>query len=167
MTTSGFPQGDLPTAPLDLTRRDRILVRYWCDLFQVCILLFLFGVYMLAPQASGAKMAINPVPAIVALFIAATILRLFLNFRQIGFQHIQYLWIVIDFACLYALLVAYHIQYETGAGAILGRTEKADQTIAHALKSDDAAKRDEGYEQAIFDRGGSPFVPHERAQKPI
>lgn len=73
--------------------------------------LFIGGVYLLSPKAPDAAIGFRPVPWVVGLFLALSLLRLRLAWRAPLSGLAQTAFILTDVGLLYALIWSFHIQY--------------------------------------------------------
>jgi adenylate cyclase len=73
---------------------------------------FLGVLYLVSPKALDAMSEFRPVPLIVALFLAASLIRLRLAYRAPLTRLAQTTFILADVALLFTLIWTFHIQYE-------------------------------------------------------
>jgi adenylate cyclase len=77
---------------------------------------FLGILYLVSPKALGALMnEIKPVPIVVALFIIASLVRLWMARAGYTKRRVTFAFILIDFSLFYGLIWSFHLQYHQPA----------------------------------------------------
>ena len=106
--------GRRPTLPERVATRVRaqedtseILVGW----IQMAVVLGFFIVYLVAPKTFSEDAPFRPVPWVLAVYLAFTLLRLFLAHRHGLPVWLRYLSIVIDMSLLLGLIWSFHLQY--------------------------------------------------------
>lgn len=106
----------------DLLRWDRAAAQRLCDLAQFGVLILLFVLYLAAPKPVDVSVSASLVPLVLAIFIVVTAARMAASLKGITARWLPYLWVGLDFGCLFALLASYGLQYEGGPQLALKAT---------------------------------------------
>ncbi|MEJ7668424.1 MAG: adenylate/guanylate cyclase domain-containing protein [Casimicrobiaceae bacterium] len=87
--------------------RSEILVGW----IQMAVVSGFFLVYLVSPKTFSADAPFRPVPWVLAVYLAFTLLRLFLAHRHRLPEWLRYASIVIDMSLLLGLIWSFHLQY--------------------------------------------------------
>lgn len=79
---------------------------------QLAVVLGLSVVYLIAPKTFAADAPFRPVPWVLAVYLAFTVVRLGLAFRHRLPEWLRYLSIVIDMTLLLGMIWSFHLQYQ-------------------------------------------------------
>ena len=79
---------------------------------QLAVVLGFSIVYLIAPKTFSASAPFQPVPWVLAAYLAFTLLRLTLAYRHRLSEGLRYLSIVVDMTLLLGMIWSFHLQYE-------------------------------------------------------
>jgi adenylate cyclase len=79
---------------------------------QMAVVIFFGLLYAASPKTFSRDMTFEPVPWFVAVFLGATIIRLYLAYRRRLSAALLYLSVVIDMGLLLGMIWSFHLQYE-------------------------------------------------------
>ncbi|MDJ0957071.1 MAG: adenylate/guanylate cyclase domain-containing protein [Arenicellales bacterium] len=102
----------LPARVRAAIQRQQALSEVIIGWIQLGVVLTFWGLYTLAPKTFSEDAAFEPVPWVLACYLAFTLFRLILAHRKRLPDWFLYISVVIDMTLLMALIWSFHLQYE-------------------------------------------------------
>lgn len=112
------PDGHLPVRVQDAIARREVQAERLIGWAQLSVGLIWSTLYLLAPRAIESA-RFEPVPAALAVYVAFTLLRLWLTYRAAPPAWFLALSVVVDMALLMGLIWSFHLQYQQPAAFYL------------------------------------------------